>query len=137
MNKINNEEIDFRIVLTASLILFLAWLAFPMIYPYLYFSFISPEYYLSYYYVLEFLPAVLSLITGISLVLIHKRKMTLHALIVGFAVLLALLVVESGILGSGIIMVRRDIYWIFIQILILPIAAYVGAYVAMKFKNYS
>jgi len=62
--------------------------------------------------------------------------MTLHALIVGFAVLLALLVVESGILTSSLIVIRHDITWLGIQILILPVATYIGAYVAMKIKKF-
>lgn len=135
MKKSTKEKIDYRIVLTASLILLLAWLAWPMIYSYLDLSFVSPEDYLFYNYILKFIPAILSFITGIALVLIYKKKMSLHALTVGFAVLLALLVFESGILTDSLIVRRYDITWLVIQVLILPVAAYIGAYLAMKIKN--
>lgn len=111
-------------------------MAWPLIYRYLDLSFVSPDHYLFYFYILEFIPALLSFITGIALVLIYKKKMALHALIVGFAVLLALLVFESGILTGSLIVRRHDITWLGIQVLILPVAAYLGAYVAIKIINY-
>ena len=130
------EKIDYNIILTAGLILFVVWMVYNV------FFIPSNFYYLKFlltnhwqFYAFEFIPAIFSFIMGVSLVLIHKRKMQLNAALAGLAVLMLYLYFQS--LHYPIINIKQigDLIYLGGLILVLPVAAFLGAYVAAKMKN--
>jgi len=128
MKNQKKERIDYKIVLTTGLIIYLAWIIYPTIYIFFQLSRFLP------YLIYQFLPALFPFIAGIALVVIFKKKMALNAALAGLLVLIIHLFVMSQ--HYPIIDVRRpgDLIWLVTLIIKLPIAAYVGAIVG-KFVN--